>query len=434
MVSEDTVGASQSMNRGRWTVAAVAVALVVVALVMAAVETFGGSTTTGVHAGSEAGALVAHSAGGTAAVVGTTTSARNPAAPPVPGAHPGGSPPGRDPSTLLHPTSPSAHHGSGLNTPAAVADPHKLVNPAAHGFDPATLSPDSTPLAAAAGTEPSSMAPLTGVPAGWVSSVHRFSIDSMTRSYLLLRPKARSLTPLPVVVVLHGRQLTPAGIERLSQMPSTTGPSIQVYPAGYGRSWDAGGCCGVAHSAHIDDVAFLTATVKQVLASQHDAAANRVYVIGYSNGGRMAYRLACAAPGMWAGVAAVEAVPVDSCATTTAVPIMVVASSHDPLLTIDDGQRRKVMQGYLQPTVETTVDQWRQLDGCAPSGTVSVTGVATVSAWDRCRGAGRVAYALYQGGSHTWPAGREGASGTPSAEDLVWAWLQHSTVITAAAA
>ncbi|MGH3848839.1 MAG: alpha/beta hydrolase family esterase, partial [Pseudonocardiaceae bacterium] len=275
--------------------------------------------------------------------------------------------------------------------------------------------------------------PLSGVPAGWVSSVHRFNMGSMTRSYLMIRPKSQSPTPLPVVVVLHGRYLTPAGIERLSDMPATTGPAIEVYPAGYGRSWNAGGCCGVAQRAGIDDVAFLDRTVSLVLSSQHDAAANAVYLIGYSNGGRMAYRMACAHPGAWAGVAAVEAVPVDPCDAAVGVPIIVIASSHDPLLTIDTGRPQKVMAGSIEPTVQTTVEDWRHLDGCGPEGAESVVGVATVETWSSCRGAGRVAFALYSGGSHAWPTGVEGRAGTPSAGDLLWGWLHDRSIVTAAA-
>lgn len=417
------MGRSGQRRGGRRRVGAV-IAVVFVALVLAAIETLGRSSAVRPQRAVD-NDLPAHHA--TSAASPVTVIDVDPAGAPASTAD-------ADPSA-----SPPAGPGLAPATdqrggPASAADPHRLVRPPSHAFDPAALPPDSTPLAAAAGTEPDSMAPLAGVPAGWTSSVHRFRVGAMTRSYLMLRPRATSPTPLPVVVVLHGRNLTPASIERLTQMPRTTGAAIEVYPAGYGRSWNAGGCCGVAHQASVDDVTFLSDVVHQVLSSQHDAAAGRVYLVGYSNGGRMAYRMACASPGMWAGVAAVEAVPVADCPSVPPVPIIVVASSHDPLLTINDGQPRKMMQGYLQSTVQTTVDQWRQLDGCSAAGGAEVTGTATVDTWSHCHGAGRVAYALYQGGSHAWPGGTTGAAHTPSAEDLLWSWLQHGTVVTAAAA
>lgn len=418
------MGRSGQRRGGRRRVGAV-VAVVFVALVLAAIETLGRSSTVRPQGAADIDVAAAHHAVRAGSPV--TVIDVDPASAPSTAADVDPSPSPASGSALPPPADPRGG-------PASAADPHRLVRPPGHTFDPAALPPDSTPLAAAAGTEPDSMAPLAGVPAGWASSVHRFRVGSMTRSYLMLRPKAASPTPLPVVVVLHGRNLTPASIERLTRMPQTTGAAIEVYPAGYGRSWNAGGCCGVAHQAGVNDVTFLTDVVHQVLSSQHDAAAGRVYLVGYSNGGRMAYRMACAAPGMWAGIAAVEAVPVAECPSVPPVPIIVVASSHDPLLTINDGQPRKAMQGYLQPTVQTTVDQWRHLDGCTPAGGAQVTGTAAVDTWSHCQGAGRVAYALYHGGSHAWPGGTTGAPRTPSAEDLLWSWLQHGTVVTAAAA
>jgi polyhydroxybutyrate depolymerase len=311
-------------------------------------------------------------------------------------------------------------------------DPHHVVSDPSTGR-PDIGPPDSTPLAAAAGNEPGEMLPVDGLPPGWVSSVHRFEVDRMTRAYLMVRPDAVTATKLPVVLVLHGRNETPRTIEEISQAPQVTGPAILVFPAGYGRSWDAGGCCGLAHTSHVDDVAFLTDTIHRVIAAEKDAAANRVYLLGFSNGGRMAYRMACADPGLLAGVGAVEAVPVDTCQTVTPLPIMVVAYSNDPLLTIFNGERRKTMQGYLEPTVESTVEAWRNLDGCTTAGDRAVTGSATVDTWTRCVGAGRVAFALYRGGSHRWPqatAATAATPGTPSAGNLIWAWLQRNIVVT----
>ncbi|MCU4183080.1 hypothetical protein K6U06_01815 [Acidiferrimicrobium sp. IK] len=338
--------------------------------------------------------------------------------------------PGRSrPSTPVLVPAPPGRPGA-----SSPADPHRLVTTPRGGIDHDIGPPDGTPLAAAAGTEPGQMGPLADLPQGWATSVHRFSVGGITRSYLVVRPGATSAAKLPVVVVLHGRNETPAAIEGITRTPQVTGPAILVFPAGYGRSWDAGGCCGVAHRQDINDVAFLTQTIHQVLATQPDAAANRVFMLGFSNGGRMAYRVACQDPGLLAGIAAVEAVPVDHCAATLPLPVMVVASSHDPLLSILASARPKVMQGYVEPSVQATVQQWRHLDGCSTAGSQSVTGVATVDTWSQCRGSGRVAYALYPGGSHSWPQGAtatEVRAGTPSAGELVWAWLQRNVVIVA---
>jgi polyhydroxybutyrate depolymerase len=288
--------------------------------------------------------------------------------------------------------------------------------------------PDGTPLAAAAGTEPDSMSPVDLEP-GWVASVHRFSSGGFTRSYLLIRPKQTSPTPLPVLLVLHGRDLTPAIMERISGLWDTAVPSIQVYPAGYGRSWNAGGCCGEAFAAHIHDTAFLDAVVHAVVTSQHDADARRVYAVGFSNGGRMAYRVACDSPGTFAAAVAVEAVPVDQCRPGSPVPILIVANRFDPLLTIPHGARPKQIEGTVEPTVAAEVEVWRAVDGCRPADSVTTDGRVTIVAYDHCQGSGRVLFAEYDYGGHDWS---RGGSVTPSAQTLTWAFLDNRVLTTRA--
>ncbi len=313
--------------------------------------------------------------------------------------------------------------GAGSGPPGSHAGAVAGPAPGHPSLAPSVVIPqDSTPAAAAAGLEPGSMAPLAGVPADWTSSIHRFTLDRLTRSYLMLRPVHRSIVPLPVVVVLHGRGSTPAGIEQITGLPEATGPAVLVYPAGYGRSWDAGGCCGQAQRAQIDDAGFVGQVVQRVLRSQTDASTSRVYLMGFSNGGRLAYRLACSDPGRWAGVGVVEAVPAATCAATTPVPLVVVANAHDPFFDLSGGGPPKVIQGYSEPTVQATVAAWRFLDGCSPLGVGRRVGAVTVESWSSCQGTGRVTYAFYDHGGHYWP---QGDAASPSATDLIWSVLHQ---------
>lgn len=263
-------------------------------------------------------------------------------------------------------------------------------------------------------------APLTDVPLGWSVSTHALTADDLARSYMMVRPPAQRRATLPVVILLHGRGLTPTIMERTSHMLPMLGRAIAVFPAGWGRSWNAGGCCGVAHRTGVDDVGFLNDVVHQVLATQPDASSRRVYLVGYSNGGRMAMRMVCEEPGMFAGLAAVEAVPVASCPTIVPLPTMLIDSTGDPLLSIATDGPQKTMQGFLEPTVGATVAQWRALDGCTAIAAGSVSGSATSTTWSTCRGQGRLAYDLYRGGSHHWP---EGSRSNPSAQSLIARFL-----------
>ena len=261
---------------------------------------------------------------------------------------------------------------------------------------------------------------------GWAATRHVIGVGGRQRSYLVARPDGLAQPHLgdrlPVLVLLHGREMTPSDVAAASGMLGSR-PAIVVLPAGYGRSWNAGGCCAAARAAHVDDVAFVRAVVARVLAQQPDADPHAVYLAGYSNGGRMAYRLACRAPGVFTAVAAVEAISVDPCSAVRApVPLLVVASTGDPLLRLTPAAPPRSMEGYPQPSVTGVVRSWRGLDGCGDSGTTAQAGALTRSTWS-CSGGAEVALDVYRGGSHRWPAG---SAATPSAQAELWAFFTAS--------
>jgi polyhydroxybutyrate depolymerase len=200
-----------------------------------------------------------------------------------------------------------------------------------------------------------------------------------------------------------------------------TGPAIVVYPAGVGQSWNAGHCCGPANEADVDDVGFLTAVMHQVVTSQPDAAADQVYLAGYSNGGKMALRMACANPQLLAGVAVYGAVDALGCQRPAPLSLLEIASTGDPEVTIGPGGPQHVVHGYLEPTVFDQVAQYRQANGCGEQVTTGVDGTLTSTTWVGCRRGRRVGLAVYQGGGHGWPTGD---ATTPSAEDVIWRFFE----------
>jgi polyhydroxybutyrate depolymerase len=143
------------------------------------------------------------------------------------------------------------------------------------------------------------VAPLAGaldpVTAG---SDSRVVLDS-GRAYVLhvpplLRRSPRLAEGRPAMVVLHALNTDPAaeakstGFDRLADRDGV----LVAYPFGARRSFNAGLCCGEAVVQGVDDVAFLTDVVDDLQAR----GASRVSVVGFSNGGMMAYRFGCARP------------------------------------------------------------------------------------------------------------------------------------------
>jgi polyhydroxybutyrate depolymerase len=256
------------------------------------------------------------------------------------------------------------------------------------------------------------------LPSDLRASVHVLDVKGVERYYLEVAPRSfdkDAAHSLPVYVLLHGHHMDPSDMERLTGFPKHSRSGFLIYPAGLGDSWDAGGCCGYAHAHHIDDVAFVAAVVRQVLHDNAAASPSRVYAVGFSNGGRMAYRLACDLPGTFAGMAAVEAVPVITCNHLHPLDIEIVARAHDPLLRFR-GQPLLSIDGYLEPTVTASITAWKHLDACTGPPTRHLEGNTLLTTWADCRDGTHMQYVLFAGSGHLWTWSRPP---NPSATDLI---------------
>jgi polyhydroxybutyrate depolymerase len=114
-------------------------------------------------------------------------------------------------------------------------------------------------------------------------------------------------TPVPVVIDFH-----PLGGTGASWKGSTGWGAladregfIMIWPDGVSNSWNAGRCCRAAFEQNIDDVGFTRAIIA-ALARDACIDGKRVYASGCSNGGGMAFKVACDAADVIAAVAPVD--------------------------------------------------------------------------------------------------------------------------------
>lgn len=128
-----------------------------------------------------------------------------------------------------------------------------------------------------------------------------FKFDKRIRHYFVhVPPTYDGKAPLPLVVVLHG------GGGNWLTISKTTGMSpkadkegfLVLYPEGTGLLptrylvWNGGDCCGYARAKHIRDVQFIENVVDRVC-TDYKVDKSRLYLVGMSNGGMMAYQVAC---------------------------------------------------------------------------------------------------------------------------------------------
>lgn len=306
----------------------------------------------------------------------------------------------------------TGHYTSTRGTgPAAGAGPGTRSRQASPALP--TAHPSLSPARLVAGAGP--------LPSGWVATAHDITVGGLSRVYLTVRPEQVTGHP-PVVVLLPGRDMSPDGVLRISDLADRIGPAVIIVPAGWDEFWNAGDCCGAAYLHHIDDVAFIHDAVGAVVSSTPALSASPVYAVGFSNGGRLTYHLACELPGVFTGIMAVEAVPVETCPSMTPLDVTVVAQQADPLLTVDAGAPPKTIGGFVEPTVAATVSHLAGLDHCRGPATVSDVGSAVERTWTCARGI-RLRYIWYPGGSHSW---RPPTAATPGATDFVLQMLGRS--------
>src|SRR5438552_2543522 len=157
------------------------------------------------------------------------------------------------------------------------------------------------------------------------------SAGGRERSYRLYRPRSvEAGRPAPLVVVLHG------GFGSAGQAEQAYGWDdladrhgfLVAYPDGVGRSWNAGWCCGAARTHAVDDVGFVGGLVAEIAAGD-GVDPRRVFAAGVSNGGMLAYRIACDSPGLLAAIGVVAGTMVCDCLQPRSVSLLHIHGLED---------------------------------------------------------------------------------------------------------
>jgi polyhydroxybutyrate depolymerase len=260
--------------------------------------------------------------------------------------------------------------------------------------------------------------PSPAVTTGFTETTQTVTIAGLARTYVTFLPVHPVAARIPAIVVLHGLGVTPdqeAGRDGLVPL-AFAGDAELIYPAGFEQSWNGGSCCGPAQTAGIDDVSFVATLLRQ---AQADPALSGSYLVGYSNGGKVAFRVACADPSLLTALISIHAVPGTACQVGAPVSLLQVAATKDPRVSYDSTTAAHVVGGFKEATVIAQVATWRSLDACDGGPVAQTSGELTAQTW-HCTAATRVELATYAGGDHSWP---NGGNGTPSAAEIIWAFV-----------
>lgn len=160
--------------------------------------------------------------------------------------------------------------------------------------------------------------------------------------YLPARPAPAAKHPL--VLVLHGMTMTGrlmAYVTAPDLRPrAKAAQAILVYPTAIRGSWNDRMGDGPPDSEAEDDAGFLL-TLRDHFVRNFNADPDRVYVIGLSQGGQMALRLACDHADQLAGVApllsSMGETPARECANALPLPVFLLNGTRDPIVKWEGG-------------------------------------------------------------------------------------------------
>lgn len=201
-----------------------------------------------------------------------------------------------------------------------------------------------------------------------------FSEDPVVnaRPYLSAAPDNYDGSPKPLIVTLHGfgedglLQGTRSGLQSMVNERDF----ILVAPDGEElvpdeRGWSIS-CCNETFRQS-DDVAYLRAVIADI-SKRYNVDPTRIYVTGFSNGGFMAYLMACEASDLIAAVS-VQAGTVISEELAQCVPTEPVAIRHsqgtaDEDVLYDGGSLDYGLGPINYISAQEAVDHWREINGC----------------------------------------------------------------------
>ena len=230
------------------------------------------------------------------------------------------------------------------------------------------------------------------------------TFQGYARSYILhVPPQYDGKTPLPLVIALHafgGDAASFANFTGFSKDADAEGFFV-VYPQGLNGSWNAGSCCRPSSQQIFDDADFIKTVLVKL---ESDLAVNdsRVYVVGESNGGMLAYRLACDFPQDFAAIAAVSATSVvtESCNATSPVSVMAVHGTADTDIPYNNSTRST--SNLPAPPAVDAVSYWAKRDGTVSVPRQQVEGNLTVTTYSGGLNGTEVVLYTVNGGTHGW--------------------------------
>lgn len=237
--------------------------------------------------------------------------------------------------------------------------------------------------------------------------------QGIERRYTLILPDGPT-GPLPLVIALHGAHQPIEHFRKAWTMDAVAQREgfVVAYPEAVAGRWgysDRRPAPLPDRDELADDIGFIEALVA-TLAAQGVADPDRVHVAGFSNGGLMAWTLACQRPDRFRAIAAMATGmfdhQVERCPPMHLVPLAVLAGTNDWVQAYDG----TVTDHDRLLSLPETLEFWRRLRGCRtmtprelPRREDSDRTRAVVMDWSDCQSNSPLRFWRIEGGGHFMP-------------------------------
>jgi polyhydroxybutyrate depolymerase len=263
-------------------------------------------------------------------------------------------------------------------------------------------------------------------------------VDGEERRYLLYVPESLDLSqPAPLMISLHGftsNMVEQKGWDGLDKLAEREGFIVAWgQGTGFPRRWVAGSVGLFGDSPK--DVAYVSALIDDVGAG-HCVDEARVYAVGFSNGGGMAYRLACQLSERIAAIGTQSGAYNDSieCAPQRGVPVIAIHGLQDPVVRYE-GQDNGSFGG-ITPSIAEWTQAWAERNQCASTPEISDEGEGvSMTLYADCADDVQVRLMSVADGGHTWFGGDldaqvsanvvDGHSMALDSSAVMWAFLSQ---------
>jgi len=272
----------------------------------------------------------------------------------------------------------------------------------------------------------------------------QIEIHGVTRTYHVFNGGTENASP--IVIALHGgggNGLKFADQAGLIAKAKAEG-FILVLPNGAARvahrgTWNATGCCGYAVKEKMEDVAFVTATLSEVVETYH-ADPTRAYLIGISNGGMLAFKIAIEKPETFAAIGVVVGAMFDNREVPKlSQPLIMITGTNDALVPEAGGMspNKLVRSAQTAPfkSAANALKFWAAANDCVgPPKITNINGVIKAR-YGKCAGGSEVVHISLDKAGHAWPGGRpsglENANTNQAinATDVLWSFVKTKRLV-----